>query len=412
MRWLLLVVVMLAAAAAAEARQSLPLPPPPPPEAPPYDVDTGNRPDALQQPSPSGGDGQRQDKAIAAQDHGPSYAGEHGTDSAPLSVKIVNAGDIQPRVTPNPEATKENTPPEWWPWPDIWPHPDWALNGLTLCLVVIGGVQIGVFGLQARRLRQTIDTMKQIDQNQSATVVKSIAEATRAATAMENVAQAMRDNAAAANTTATEAGRTARSAARQARAIVNSEIAKVFIEGIAMIRVGHADPVVIPPGPLPELSQVMLIFSNTGKTRGTIDTIDIGWKVTKMEELLPSDLRLPGDGLAGLHYVVRPDTKGGVPCSRIIRLDQNELRDIKSGERRLWVYGHFTATDIMETHDHVGFVAFWEAVSQIDARQPTIRHPPRGFVRDGPPQYQFERRIEDKDWTSYWRSRSGDKADL
>ena len=65
---------------------------------------------------------------------------------------------------------------------------DWWLVRLTGVLGVIGLLQLAVFGLQARRLRQSIDTMRELGTQQSTDMTRSISQATRAATAMEDVA--------------------------------------------------------------------------------------------------------------------------------------------------------------------------------------------------------------------------------
>ena len=64
---------------------------------------------------------------------------------------------------------------------------------LTFALVIVGGVQTVVFGVQARRLAETIETMRAISHDQGQDVARSIAEAGRAASAMESVAIAMNE---------------------------------------------------------------------------------------------------------------------------------------------------------------------------------------------------------------------------
>jgi hypothetical protein len=59
---------------------------------------------------------------------------------------------------------------------------------------LVGLLQLLVFGLQARRLRETIDTMRNIDSGQSAKVQATIDQAARTAAAMEKISEAMADN--------------------------------------------------------------------------------------------------------------------------------------------------------------------------------------------------------------------------
>jgi hypothetical protein len=64
---------------------------------------------------------------------------------------------------------------------------DWWMVELTAVIAVIGFIQTLVFAVQAHRLRQTIKKMDEIASGQTADMAKSIAEAARAAVAMERV---------------------------------------------------------------------------------------------------------------------------------------------------------------------------------------------------------------------------------
>ncbi len=66
---------------------------------------------------------------------------------------------------------------------------------LTGAIVFIGLVQTIVFGLQALRLKQTIEKMEEIAGKQTLDVQASIVEATRAAQAMEQVSESLALNA-------------------------------------------------------------------------------------------------------------------------------------------------------------------------------------------------------------------------
>jgi hypothetical protein len=65
------------------------------------------------------------------------------------------------------------------------PSSDWWLNG---GLILVGLLQLYVFGMQAKRLRQSVDLTRDIASRQETDMRASIAEAARAATAMEGVA--------------------------------------------------------------------------------------------------------------------------------------------------------------------------------------------------------------------------------
>jgi hypothetical protein len=72
---------------------------------------------------------------------------------------------------------------------------DWWMVRLTAGIVSIAAIQTIVFGLQAHRLKQTIDKMDEIAGDQTKDVRNSIAQATRAAQAMEQIATSMSQNA-------------------------------------------------------------------------------------------------------------------------------------------------------------------------------------------------------------------------
>lgn len=67
---------------------------------------------------------------------------------------------------------------------------------LTGAIVFIGVVQTIVFSVQAKRLKQTIETMDRISTEQSADVRTSLAHTARAADAMQEIAKSMDTNAA------------------------------------------------------------------------------------------------------------------------------------------------------------------------------------------------------------------------
>jgi hypothetical protein len=96
--------------------------------------------------------------------------------------------------------------------------PDRQLTQLTAALLLVGTVQAIILALQARvfwvqagRLKQTVDAMKDIDQRQAAGIQESITQTTRLAAASEALARATDD-----------------AAKRQLRAYVNVE--KIFAE--------------------------------------------------------------------------------------------------------------------------------------------------------------------------------------
>ena len=72
---------------------------------------------------------------------------------------------------------------------------DWWMVRLTGVIGAIGFLQLWVFGLQAHRLRQTIEKMDEVAAGQTKDMRDSIAEAAKAAAAMNKVAGSLKINA-------------------------------------------------------------------------------------------------------------------------------------------------------------------------------------------------------------------------
>lgn len=109
----------------------------------------------------------------------PPVADLRGTDKQPLSVKILPIRKTDEEIA---QETKDRADTS---------SANWSMVKLTGIIGLIGLLQLVVFGLQARRLRQTIDKMEEIAKGQTADMRASIGEATRAASAMEGVAQSL-----------------------------------------------------------------------------------------------------------------------------------------------------------------------------------------------------------------------------
>jgi hypothetical protein len=97
---------------------------------------------------------------------------KRGTEKDPLVVKLLVTPKSAEQVANDKQERDEKA------WSDTW------LISLTGFLGLVGIIQAGVFWLQARRLRQSVELMS----DQSADTKLSIAQATRAALAMEGVA--------------------------------------------------------------------------------------------------------------------------------------------------------------------------------------------------------------------------------
>lgn len=132
-----------------------------------------------QPPASAGGGRQSQQQQTQPLQH-PTAPDQRGTEQMPLVVK--------PLPTPKTEEEAVQDARE----RDQKAALDRSLVKFTYYLVIIGGFQLAVFigqlivfGLQARRLRQTVETSA----DQGRDMKRSVAESARAATAMEHVAK-------------------------------------------------------------------------------------------------------------------------------------------------------------------------------------------------------------------------------
>ena len=133
-----------------------------------------------QNPVPSGGKtGEPQQKESQSTQR-PASTDQRGTEQAPLVVKTIPSQKTQEEAAQDAEDRKDKA------------ANDRNLVKFTLYLVIVTGILAGigflqliVFGLQARRLRQTVEAASE----QSEAMERSIAEANRSASAMEEVAR-------------------------------------------------------------------------------------------------------------------------------------------------------------------------------------------------------------------------------
>lgn len=109
----------------------------------------------------------------------PAAPGVRGTDALPLTVKVLPAAKTAQEVADEKAAREDQSAAGWW------------LVRLTGLLALIAAIQTVVFGMQAYRLKQTINKMEEIATGQTTDMQNSIKEAGRAARAMEGIAESM-----------------------------------------------------------------------------------------------------------------------------------------------------------------------------------------------------------------------------
>ena len=137
----------------------------------------------LDGPAPSDAIGERQKPNRDPQPKQQNSESEQrGSERLPLVVKLLPAAKDK-QETAQAEADRQDVS-----------SANWWMVRLTGVLGFIGLLQLVVFGIQASRLKKTIEKMDEIAAGQTADMKASISEATRAATAMERVSIAAENN--------------------------------------------------------------------------------------------------------------------------------------------------------------------------------------------------------------------------
>jgi hypothetical protein len=122
-----------------------------------------------QPPAPSPLKGSNPPENPATDVKGGPSANERGTEKSPLVIKILPTQQAQKEATNTQSDNHQNAATDWW------------MFGMTGIIAVIGIIQAIVFGLQARRLRETIEKMDEIATGQTDDMRVSITQATRVA---------------------------------------------------------------------------------------------------------------------------------------------------------------------------------------------------------------------------------------
>lgn len=227
--------------------------------------------------------------------------------------------------------------------------PDWWFNG---GLILVGLLQLYVFGKQAQRLKQSVDLTREIANRQEGDMRASIAESARAATAMEGVAAGI----AASVTNARELMDTQRQFGKLQMRPYISVIEPGFIpQNIAT----------------PYYAEVQLIMVNTGHTPAH------NIRFAAFLRVLPAPL--PND----FDFTVRPDqiiTSGHInPGQRLFFrrnvghiLPAQQYAEIIQGRgiNRLYIYGTIFFDDVFGDIHQTNFCSFgvWDTAGRFSTR--------------------------------------------
>ena len=132
-------------------------------------------------PSPSPSEIRKPEQSKPGKPENPAKNNQDRTAIPPLIIKEAPAPQAQKESAENAKEADSKTSTDLWM---VW---------LTGILAFVAFLQLIVFGLQARRLRQTIETMENLGEKQSTDMQASIAVATEAADAANLNAQAVID---------------------------------------------------------------------------------------------------------------------------------------------------------------------------------------------------------------------------
>jgi hypothetical protein len=122
-------------------------------------------------PSPSPPEIRKPEQSKSGEPEAPAQKNQNRTAIPPLIIKEAPAPKAQKEPAENTKEADSKSSTDWWM---VW---------LTGILAFVASLQLIVFGLQARRLRQTIETMKKIGADQSRDMQASIAIAKESAEA-------------------------------------------------------------------------------------------------------------------------------------------------------------------------------------------------------------------------------------
>jgi hypothetical protein len=224
-------------------------------------------------------------------------------------------------------------------------------------------------------------------ETQSKDMRDSIAEAARAAKAMEDLA--------AASIAQAEAIK------RQATASVAAELSEFVIGRIDLVNFPDAAPGIseatVPGGPL-ENPQYKIVITgrNAGRTKSRLIEMCVEWIIVPRLGL--DNIDPPEEPIythkAAMANILTPDElvsyKWSCIGNDIITITEQQSAAIRRNDAWLWVYGYFIYTNFLQDEIKTSFVAHWEAVTGGVVGAGNLQGP-RGFVTEGPPAYNNKR---------------------
>jgi hypothetical protein len=272
----------------------------------------------------------------------PSQPEQRGTEDRPVVVKVLPTEKTTAERTQQERERQQRE------------TSDKRIFWLTVALVAVGGlqfialiVQAVVFGVQARRLRQSVDLTRNIATQQQQDMAASIAQASRAATAMEEVAAGISAN--------TENTRTLID--RQREFAISQMRAYVFIQTGDIVNVAEP-PQPTPPGQTPPKGAltrndcgpiIIMNVRNAGHTpaNNIIHTQNAVFREFPLTNPLPDFPNVPPEQAEMTSVFSLPP--GGIATKNWVfpaRLTDEEVAALRNATAAVYVYGRITYTDI------------------------------------------------------------------
>lgn len=272
----------------------------------------------LQPPTPALGKregDQPQKQAESTQKH--AATDQCGTENFPLVVKVLPTPKTEQESAQEKQSRQDQSSANWW------------MVKLTGIIMLIAALQTFVFGLQARRLRQTVEKMDEIARSQTEDMKASIAQATRSAAAMEKVAADI----AVSSKAATESVETLKQrTAQQMRAYITVVIGNAVYQNRANgLRF-----------------QVMPVVLNAGATPAY--KLSYSMRADILPHTLPQDYQLPplpqpvGESILGPHQQIIL-VEGSIVDGFVPDQDVDAIMHL-TGERALFAWGVIIYEDI------------------------------------------------------------------
>ena len=143
--------------------------------------------------APEAGEDQQLPKQTSGKDQTPLQPDNRGPNESPIVVKVLLPPKSDQESAQDAKDRADKSSADWW------------LVRLTGLIAGVGVIQAIVFWIQAGRLKDTIRKMDEIASKQTSDMQASIAEATRAASAMQGVALSMQKVASSASDSAESA---------------------------------------------------------------------------------------------------------------------------------------------------------------------------------------------------------------